>query len=216
MKPKPLEGQVAIVTGGGRGMGRAIALDLSARGARVVVMGPVERELGEVVGEIANAGGKARHVRGDVREAADVDAAVARAVEVFGGLDVAVANAGASDAGAELGAGAEARSRALDVFATDLRGAYLTFDSAAHAMKGPGRLVAVCRAPPDAGIAAAACRDGTLGLVRAAAALLAPRAITANAIVRAREDREPREIAELVAFLCSSAAAGMTGQAISI
>jgi hypothetical protein len=87
---RSLEGQVALVIGGGAPLGRAIALALAARGVRIVVAGAQERALGETVGEIAHAGGKARHVAGNVRDAAYLEAAVARANEVFGGLDIVV------------------------------------------------------------------------------------------------------------------------------
>jgi len=115
---RPLDGQVALVTGGGKGIGRAIALALAARGVRVIVTGRSERALGEVVGEIANAGAKARHLAGDVRDAAHLDAAIERAVSVFGGLDIVVANAGHPAP---------------------------TFAAAARVMKGPGRLLLVAR-----------------------------------------------------------------------
>jgi len=85
-----LEGRVVLVTSGGTPVGRAVALALAARGARIVVAGPEERPLGETVGEIAYGGGKARHVVGDLRDAAAVAAAVDRAVEVFGGLDACI------------------------------------------------------------------------------------------------------------------------------
>ncbi len=81
---RTLEGKTALVTGGGKGIGRAIALALSARGVRVVVTGRQERALGETVGEIAHGGGKARHLAGDVRDPAHLAAAVARAHDVFG------------------------------------------------------------------------------------------------------------------------------------
>lgn len=82
---KDLSGRVALVVGGGEGAFRAIALALAARGVRVVVSGGPEKGLAETVGEIAYGGGKARHVAGDV------GAAIERAVEVFGALDVAIA-----------------------------------------------------------------------------------------------------------------------------
>src|SRR3954468_21803377 len=106
-----LEGKTALVTGGGEEMGRAIALALSARGVRIVVTGREEKALGETVGEIAHGGGKARHLAGDVRDPAHVSAAVGRAFEVFGGLDIVVANAGQSGR-IELGADPE-RAAAL-------------------------------------------------------------------------------------------------------
>ena len=80
-----LDGKVAVVDDGGTAVGRAVALALAARGAKVVVSGPVERSLGETVGEIAYGGGKARHVVGDPT------AAAARAAEVFGPVDIVVA-----------------------------------------------------------------------------------------------------------------------------
>lgn len=79
-------GRVALVMRGGEGAYRAAALALAARGVRVVVAGGAEKGLGETVGEIAYGGGKARHVAGDVAAAID------RALEVFGGLDVAIAS----------------------------------------------------------------------------------------------------------------------------
>src|ERR1022692_4514441 len=77
-----LDGQVALVTGGGKGIGRAIALELSAGGARVLVTGRDERALGETVGEIAHGGGQARHLVGDVREEPHARAAAAKATEI--------------------------------------------------------------------------------------------------------------------------------------
>ncbi len=188
-RTRPLDGQVALVTGGGKGIGRAIALALAARGVAVVVTGREERALGSVVGEIANGGGKARHIKGDVRDASQVRAAVSKAVECFGGLDIAVANAGVSgrvplgDAEPAQGdghAGAEA------IFQTNLLGAYHTFDAASRAMKGPGRLIAVSSVLAKLGVpgyaAYCASKAGLLGLVRASAHELGPRGITCNAL----------------------------------
>lgn len=88
-----LDGKIALITGGGSEVGRAIALALAARGAKVVVTGRSERALGETVGEIAYGGGKARHVVADVTKSAEFTAAAQRATEVFGGLDILVFNA---------------------------------------------------------------------------------------------------------------------------
>lgn len=88
---RSLEGQTALVTGGGTPLGRAIALALSARGVRIVVTGRDEKALGLTVGEVVHGGGKARHVVADVRDPAGLGTAVERALEVFGRLDIVVA-----------------------------------------------------------------------------------------------------------------------------
>lgn len=88
---RSLEGQVALVTGGGSAVGRAVALALAARGVRIVVTGRDEKALGITVGEVVHGGGKARHVAGDVRDAAHLAASVERALELFGRLDIVVA-----------------------------------------------------------------------------------------------------------------------------
>jgi hypothetical protein len=108
-----LAGQVALVAGGGTGLGRDIALALAARGVRVVVAGEGERALAETVGEIACGGGKARHLVGDMRDQGQLCAAMQSAITIFGGLDVVVA------------------------------GSVGTFEAAAHGMKGPGQLLAI-------------------------------------------------------------------------
>jgi 3-oxoacyl-[acyl-carrier protein] reductase len=180
-----LEGQVALVTGGGRGIGRAVAMELGARGAHLVVTGRDERRLAEVVGELAHAGGRARHVPGDVRDAGHVRDAIGRAVDTWGRLDIVVANAGVSrptPLGRVSGDAGDARA----IFETNLFGAYLLFDLAAAAMRGPGRLVAISSVLGKLGVAgqAAYCaaKAGLHGLVRAAAVELGPRAITCNAV----------------------------------
>jgi NAD(P)-dependent dehydrogenase (short-subunit alcohol dehydrogenase family) len=87
-----LAGRVVLVTGAGRGLGRGVALACAAAGADIVVASPRENGT-ETVAEIESRGGSAAWVRCDATVAADVDAAVAAAVERDGGLDVVIHNA---------------------------------------------------------------------------------------------------------------------------
>ena len=89
-----IRGSSALVTGAGRGIGRAIATALAAEGARVTAVARTGSELASLVREIEAAGGRAAFVAGDLRERGVCDAAVARAVEAHGGLQVLVNNAG--------------------------------------------------------------------------------------------------------------------------
>lgn len=102
---RPLEGKVAIVTGAGRGLGRAEALELAAQGARVVVndlgvasdgSGADEGPAHEVVAQIESAGGQAIAHFGDVARWDDAGVLIARAVETYGDLHILVNNAGFS------------------------------------------------------------------------------------------------------------------------
>ncbi|MFH8485851.1 SDR family NAD(P)-dependent oxidoreductase [Streptomyces longisporoflavus] len=92
-------GRTALVTGGGSGLGRAMALAFAAEGANVVVAGRTEGPLKETVGLVEDAGGTAIAVTADVSRSADLAALVDAAVERFGSLDVAVNNAGVLRAG---------------------------------------------------------------------------------------------------------------------
>ena len=234
-----LEGKVAWITGGGKGIGRAVALALAARGVRVLVTGRDEKALGRVVGEIANGAGKARHLVADVRDAKSAAAAVAKAVDTWGQLDIVVANAGLAGCVALGGDLAEADA----ILHTNLMGAFYTFNAAAPILKDGGRIVALSGALAKCGVAGyaaySASKAGVLGLVRATAVELAPRKITCNAIVPAAVDTdptgarealntvalaaspiarlvEPESIADVVLFLCTKAGDALTGQEIAI
>ena len=109
-------------------MGRAIALALAARGVRIVVTGRDEKALGETVGEVVHAGGKARHLAGDPADPAHVQAAFDRAIEVFGGLDIVVAS--------------------------DISGVECMLSAVARRERGPGRMiVAACSGTADEALA---------------------------------------------------------------
>src|SRR6202162_4121107 len=94
MDSTPLKGKVALVTGAGRNIGRAIALALADAGAKVAVNVRESRDEGQaVVDEIAARGGDALLVAADVTQRADVDAMIAASTERFGRLDIFVNNA---------------------------------------------------------------------------------------------------------------------------
>ena len=89
-----LRGASALVTGAGRGIGRAIAVALGGAGASVTVVSRTAKELEETARAVEQAGGRAAVHAADVRKRSDCDAAIARAVEAHGGLQVLVNNAG--------------------------------------------------------------------------------------------------------------------------
>ena len=89
-----LRGASALVTGAGRGIGRAIALSLAREGARVTAVARTAAQLESLVREIEKAGGQAVAHSGDLRQRAVCEAAVARAADAHGGLQVLVNNAG--------------------------------------------------------------------------------------------------------------------------
>jgi NAD(P)-dependent dehydrogenase (short-subunit alcohol dehydrogenase family) len=91
-----LRGKTAIVTGGGRGFGRAIALRLAAEGAKVAVTSRSLNQLNETVGQIQAAGGDALAIAGDVTNREDVARVVATTEEHFGPVSILVSNAGVS------------------------------------------------------------------------------------------------------------------------
>ena len=120
---RALEGKVAVVTGGGRGLGRAMALALAGEGAAVVVTGRTTASLDEVVSEIEGIDGRALAVACDVTEEAQVDALVEQALAAFGTVDVLVNNSGVVDTTTLIDQDPMSWDR---VFDTNLRGVYLT------------------------------------------------------------------------------------------
>ncbi|MGH8784358.1 MAG: SDR family NAD(P)-dependent oxidoreductase [Cupriavidus necator] len=94
---KPLDGKVAIVTGGTGGIGKGVVLQLAARGARIVINGRSADKAQAVLDEIRDLGGTACFAAGDVRSKVEMEAVVAEAVRQFGGVDIVVPNAGGND-----------------------------------------------------------------------------------------------------------------------
>ncbi len=202
MTMKRLQGKVALVTGSGRrrGLGEAIARRLAAEGARVVLSDigvpapnmPADRigtsvELEEVVASIRAEGGEAIGVALDVRDEAQVEAAVARAVETWGRLDILVNNAGIGYLMEPLVDVAKERWQA--VLEVNLMGAFLCTKHAARQMirqGGGGRIVNIASVAAKRGswhlTAYSASKHGLIGLTRSAAVELGPHGITVNAI----------------------------------
>ena len=117
-----LKGQVAVVTGGGTGIGRGIALALAGEGVRPVICGRRVGRLEETVAMIQEAGGEGLAVQADVSKQADVERVVAKAVESFGSIEILINNAG-------IGGGDSIHEHELadwdQVMAVNLRGPFL-------------------------------------------------------------------------------------------
>jgi len=239
-----LEGKVALVTGGSRGIGRAIAEALAEQGATVVVnYVRAEADAQEVAKGIAEKGGKAEIIGFDVADAAASEAAIAEVAKRHGRLDIAVSNAGISIDGLILRLKAEDIARTLNV---NVGGAFAVARAATKVMMRArtGRIVFVSSVVGEAGNAGqtaySASKAALLGLTRSLAREYVGRGITVNAVApgyvdtdmtRAltSEQREnvlksvplgrvatAREIATGVAYLASDEASYVTGQVLRI
>ena len=132
-----LEGKATVVTGGGSGFGEGIARRYAREGARVIVADVDEENGRRVADDIAAAGGAARFVAVDVGEEADNERMYAAAGEAYGGVDVAVLNAGLGMAPRPL---AETEAEFFDrVFRVNVRGVFLGAKHAVRAMRARGR-----------------------------------------------------------------------------
>jgi NAD(P)-dependent dehydrogenase (short-subunit alcohol dehydrogenase family) len=178
-----LEGRVALVTGGGGSIGGATARAFAAEGAKVVVADIDGDAVDRVVGELGS--GTAAGAVGDVTDSAAVAAAVQLAVERFGGLHVAFANAGIFGSHAPV---AEYPEDVFDrVMAVNVRGSFLVCKHAMAAMgNGPGAIVinsSVVGLTSAPGILAyATAKHALVGLMRTAAQEGAPKGIRVNTI----------------------------------
>jgi NAD(P)-dependent dehydrogenase (short-subunit alcohol dehydrogenase family) len=130
-----LAGKWALVTGGGSGIGKAVALAFAAQGAKVAVMGRRLEKLQEVTAEVRKRGGKAVEVVGDVAKAADAERAVRETVEKLGGLNVLVNNAGMLSVATVETVPEEEWDR---VMTTNLKGPFLMSRAALPALRKAG------------------------------------------------------------------------------
>ena len=240
-----LDGLVALVTGAGRGIGAAVAVRLARDGAAVGVNVRSREKADETLAAIAGFGGRAVALVGDVAEEDDVRRIVAECVEHFGGLSVAVNNAGTQEESPFLELELSAWRRQM---AVDLDGVFLVGREAARHMAGHGggvivNVTSVHEHTTFPGFTAyCAAKAGAGMLTRNMARELAPHGIRVVAVapgavttgdnaellddpeerekalagIPAGRMAEPAEIAALVSFLASPEAAYITGTSVVI
>jgi 3-oxoacyl-[acyl-carrier protein] reductase len=242
--PRSLRGRSALVTGGGRGIGRAIANELARAGANVLITYRSNSSLAEAAAhEIRSFGVGCQTCEADVREGVDLDRAVKECQQEFGGIDILVNNAGMTSDNLVMRMSEEAWDDVLD---TNLRGTFLATKAALRPMVRArwGRIINITSIVGVSGNAGqanyAAAKAGIIGFTRSVALEVASRGITVNAVApgfvqtdmtaglsdeqkelikgRIPMDRyaEASEIAPIVAFLASDAAAYITGQTINV
>jgi 3-oxoacyl-[acyl-carrier protein] reductase len=235
--------KVAIVTGGGQGIGRAIALDLAENGVDVVVA-DINLETAEVAAaEAAVAGSTPLAFELNVADAKNVEALVEKVLEKYGRIDYLINNAGITRDTLMMRMGDDAWQAVIDI---NLTGTYLCSKAVLRAMmkQRDGRIVnisSVVGAMGNAGQANyAASKAGVVGLTKSLAREVAARGITVNAVApgfiqtamtdalpeKAREDLvnlipngrlgTPEDVAAAVRFLVSEEASYITGHVLHV
>lgn len=240
-----LSGRVVVVTGGGRGIGRAITLGMAAAGADVVPSARTDTEVEAVADEARKYGVEAQGITADVTDGDDVEALIEDTVDELGGLDILVNNAGFNPDQA-LGEPDGIDSKAVDaVLDVNLRGAFRTIRAAGpHLRDAKGAVVNVASVAGLVGLPRqhpyVASKHGLVGMTKSMAMDWAPE-VRVNAVApgyvttdlteplqqndnlrrsildRTPLDRfaDPVEIAGPTVFLASSAAGFITGETLA-
>jgi len=233
--------KVALVTGGGSGIGAAAALRLGQEGAKVAVADINEAAAERIAGLIRAQGGEAMAIAADISREEDNARMFAQAAEAFGGVDLAFLNAGALQEYVPLEALAVAEFDRM--VAINLRGNFLGVRQAHAQLRRGGACVVTASGAGVTGfadgLAYAAAKHGVVGVVRSAARDFAARGLRINAICPGmvltpmigaaqvdavvapdavplpayRGGMTPQAVAEVALFLLSGAAAGVNGQA---
>ena len=237
-------GRVALVTGGSRGIGAAVAMHLARDGHRVAVCWARDAEGGERVrSDIEAIGGEAMSLQADVSDPAAVDAVFAQVEQAWGRAEVLVNNAGVTRDGLLMRMSDDAWR---EVMRTNLDGAFFAIRRASPGMMKArfGRIVNIGSVVGSMGSAGqvnyAAAKGGLVGLTRSVARELASRGITCNlvapgpigtAMTDVLDDAKkqeitthvplarfgtPEEVAAVVAFLCSESAGYVTGATVPV
>ena len=236
-----LQNKVAIVTGGGAGIGRAIALDLASHGAEVIVVD--RRESDTVIDEIKIMGRRALAVQADVAVFAQAQNAVAAATANFGRLDILINNAGINRDGVVWKMTEEQWDAVIDV---NLKGCFNFIRAAAPVFKeqASGKIVNITSINGLRGKFGqanyAASKAGLIGLTKTVARELGKFNVNVNAVAPGMIETEmaqampqeakdnaltetvlgrlgqPEDVARVVTFLCSDAARHITGEVIKV
>jgi 3-oxoacyl-[acyl-carrier protein] reductase len=234
---KFLAGETAVVTGAGRGIGRAISLAFAAAGATVVLGSRTEEQLAQTAAEIVAAGGSALAVPADVSTKTGTDHLVQQALRETGRIDVVVNNAGVFVWKALANLDEPEWDRIID---TNLKSAYLLIHAALPALiaAGHGRIVNVASIHGTVGdanvVAHCAAKFGLIGMTKALARELREVGITVNAISPGSTDNKARsaepashvaplkeklnaeDIADAALFLASPSARTISGAVLDV
>ena len=181
-----LDGQIAVVTGGGRGIGRGIALAFADCGADVVVIARRQHEIDAVAAEVRERGRRALAISADVMDFSQLPRALDRVVTEFGRLDIMTNNAGGNLDRRMHALPAISLEKFDEQLALNMKTKWWGTQQAALRMQRGGRIiniisVAAHRASPGFGVYSAA-NLGVISMTRTFAVELAPRGITVNCI----------------------------------